>query len=360
MMGDLKYGDFEFPSDRGFSGSAGKSEVKGYMRGGRVGTGARDSGKGAVQNKSGRANYAKSKAKPSVGAMQGGHMKKAKGGPVGRGAKNVGKGGAKQKMPATVKARGGTVGVTTEKGPTSRRVKSTMTAAAQGGSVHDNLMAHGKRMGYAQGGYAKAKDTSDEFTMKSKPQDTMDSGTYPPQSSNQAEKEAGGRKRTKPKFATGGQVTDKEMQRAQRTKPRRARPNPDHTKGKGKTKKGMPKNVKARGGLAQYAEGGGVSAKDVPGSGGARRAADAIEARQRRINSTVNEAVRSQNRGPASQRPKRQTQDKPPVKKKPPGRIHREDEDGVPTFTDVPKYAGTKRRMSGGRVHRAKGGGVKK
>ena len=354
-MGDLKYGDFEFPSDRGFSGSAGKSEVKGYMRGGRVGTGARDSGKGAVQNKSGRANYAKSKAKPSVGAMQGGHMKKAKGGPVGRGAKNVGKGGAKQKMPATVKARGGTVGVTTEKGPTSRRVKSTMTAAAQGGSVHDNLMAHGKRMGYAQGGYAKAKDTSDEFTMKSKPMDTMDSGTYPPQSSNQAEKEAGGRKRTKPKFKTGGKV---------RKGPR----NPDHTKGKGKSMAGMPKGSKkhrsrgvmAKGGLAEYAEGGDVSAKDVPGSGGARRAADAIEARQRRINSTVNEAMRSQNRGPASQRPKRQTQDKPPVKKKPPGRIHHEDEDGVPTFTDVPKYAGTKRRMSGGRVHRAKGGGVKK
>ncbi len=31
-----KYGDFEYPESAGFSGSAGKSHVKGYVRGGPV------------------------------------------------------------------------------------------------------------------------------------------------------------------------------------------------------------------------------------------------------------------------------------------------------------------------------------
>jgi hypothetical protein len=31
-----KYGDFEYPESAGFSGSAGKAHVKGYVRGGAV------------------------------------------------------------------------------------------------------------------------------------------------------------------------------------------------------------------------------------------------------------------------------------------------------------------------------------
>ena len=107
------------------------------------------------------------------------------------------------------KAKGGTVGVTTERGPKSKRVKSTMTAAAEGGSVHDDLYAAGGKMGYKKGGHVTESDTSGEFVQKSKPQDSMDSGVQPKRRGrNQASVEAGGTKRVKPKFRKGGKVTE--------------------------------------------------------------------------------------------------------------------------------------------------------
>lgn len=320
--------DFEFPSEQGFSGSAGKSPVKGYMRGGKV---------TAPNNASGKANAARSSAKPSVGAMQGGKVEVEV-----EISKNGNNDNGNMK-----KARGGTVGVTTERGPKSRRPKNTMTAAARGGSMHDKLYAEGGKMGYARGG--QVKDTSGEFVQRSKAQDPMDYGTDPGVSRNQAEKEAGGRKRTKPKLAKGGGV------HAVRDKPRKLKgmtvkgkmSKAEYAAALKASKKGMPKNVKGRGGLARYAEGGGVTAKDVPGTGLARQAAEAIETRERRTRRTVDEAISSQSRTqkPA---PVRQVRDKPPKPKgKPPGKVYREDEDDVPTFTDVPKYA---KRAGGGRV----------
>ena len=330
-MGDLKYGEFEFPSDRGFTGSAGKTAVSGYMRGGKV--------------KATHEKKAAAKKRPVIPAAGGGHMKHGKhvGGPDP--AAEYPKSQARQTMPKNVKARGGkmkkarggTVGVVTEPGPKQAKHKSTFTAAARGGSTHDKLMKHGKRMGYAQGGYATAKDTSSEFDMKSKKQDTMDHGTYAKGAyANEAEKEAGGRKKVRPKFAEGGGVKTGGRQAAEaRRKVYKGKRNVDHTKGKGKSKKGMPKNVKARGGLAQYAEGGNVSVEDVPGTGGARRAAEKIKERERRTRRVADEAKKYARQTSPSTKPR--THDRPPAKKQAPRRIYREDEGGVPTFTDVPK-----------------------
>lgn len=154
--------DFSFPPEQGFTGSAGKSEVKGYMRGG--------------------------------------HVKQP-----------VGKGGAKQKMPKNVKAKGGYMK----------------------GGMHDKLKKAGAEMGYAYGG--SVKNTSAEFKQKRGPQKTMDHGVQPARRGrNQAEIEAGGTKRLKPGLKKGG-----------------------YMKG-GVHRVRMPKNVKARGGLAQYASGGSV------------------------------------------------------------------------------------------------------
>lgn len=234
-MGVKYVDDFEFPSGAGFSGSAGKSSVKGYMRGG--------------------------------------HVKKAK---------------------------GGTVGVTTERGPKSKRSKNTMTKAAKGGSVHDKLYAAGDDMGYARGG--QVKDTSGEFVQKAKPQDSMDTGVQPARKGrNQAEIEAGGTKRLKPKYKKGGGV------HSVRSKPMN----------------------KAKGGLAR--------ASDL-GRGAVNRAAHSIQDRQARVRATVDEALSSQRKSQqASPRPKARVQDKPAQAKPKPSKIYREDKGGVPTFTDVPK-----------------------
>jgi hypothetical protein len=147
----LTYGDFKFPAEQGFTGSAGVNKVRGYMRGGCV----------------------KSKAH--------------------------------QKMPANVKAKGGT--------------------------VHEQLKSEGSKMGYAYGGQVKPSNTSAEFKAKRGKQNTMDHGVQPAQKGrNQQEVEAGGNKRLKPGYKKGGGVC-------------RVR---------------MPKNVKAKGGLAKYAGGGPV------------------------------------------------------------------------------------------------------
>jgi hypothetical protein len=258
--------EFSFPAEQGFTGSAGKSPVKGYMRG------------GAVKATQETANANKHRA-PSVGA-----------------------------------SRGGTVGVTTKRGPKSRRPKNTMTKAAQGGSVHDKLYAAGDEMGYMRGG--AVKNTSAEFVQKAGPQASMDEGVQPARRGRtQADVEAGGTKRLKPRLARGGGV--------HKTRPY-----------VGKAKK--------KGGLAKYASGGSVSPPSVGmlGKGQAAAAARGIREREERVRSTVDEALAGQRRSQqASPRPKARVQDKPAPKK---DRIYREDKEGVPTFTDVPKVG---RRM---------------
>ncbi len=190
----LTYGEFKFPAEQGFTGSAGVHKVRGYMRGGHV----------------------KSKAH--------------------------------QKMPANVKMKGGTVHAgeggyygkpgdkypTLKSGPRGKQGSSMpKNVKKHGGSVHDKLKHEGAKMGYAYGGqvkgYGKSGNTSAEFKMKKGKQDTMDHGVQPAQKGrNQAEIEAGGNKRLKAGYKHGGGV-------------HRVR---------------MPKGVKAKGGLMKYAEGG--------------------------------------------------------------------------------------------------------
>lgn len=96
-------------------------------------------------------------------------------------------------------------------------------------SMHGKLTREGEKMGYAYGG--QVKNTSAEFVAKRGKQKTMDHGVQPAQKGrNQQEVEAGGNKRLKPGYKKGGGVC-------------RVR---------------MPKNVKAKGGLAKYAGGGPV------------------------------------------------------------------------------------------------------
>lgn len=252
--------EFSFSKEQGFTGSAGVQHVKGYARGGHVKT---DPVKAAAQ---------KHRA-PGPGAARGGHMKDDY-------------------------SHGGTVGVTTERGPKSKRPKDTMTKAARGGSMHDKLYAEGGDMGYARGG--QVKDTSGEFDMTSKAQDTMDSGVQPKRKGrNQASIEAGGTKRVKLKFGHGGGV------------------HKTHHARRKASKKSMPRDVKAEGGLAKYAEGGGVN---ILGTGGARGAARAVSERQERVRSTVKEALSGAKKSKSGNpRPQARTHDKAPARKAAPG-----------------------------------------
>ncbi len=138
-------------------------------------------------------------------------------------------------------------------------------AAAEGGSIHAQLRAEGGRLGFAYGG--RVKNTSSEFVAKKGPMPSMDSATDPGRPANQAEKETGGRKRTLPGMGHGGKVhhvrdtprgriTDKDSQMAKRLasqKGKKGKPRgkiiPSEVRA---AKRGMPKNVKAQGGLAQY------------------------------------------------------------------------------------------------------------
>jgi hypothetical protein len=300
--------EFSFPAEQGFTGSAGKSPVKGYMRG------------GAVKATHETANANKHRA-PSVRA-----------------------------------SHGGTVGVTTKRGPKSRREKSTMTKAAGGGymegGMHDKLYAEGDKMGYMRGG--RVKDTSSEFVQTAGPQASMDEGVQPARKGRtQADVEAGGTKRLKPRLARGGGVHKTHHATKKRvgtrtlisstgkvisTKLVYGESGAVRAKARSKaSKKGMPKNVKARGGLMEYAEGGSVSPPSVGmlGRGAAANAARAARTREERTRSVVNEALSAQRASQqASPRPKARVQDKPPPKR---DRIYREDKGGVPTFTDVPK-----------------------
>jgi len=197
--------DFSFPAEQGFTGSAGVHKVRGYMRGG--------------------------------------HVKKCP----------VGKGGAKQKMPANVKAKGGT--------------------------VHDKLKKEGGKMGYAYGGQVKPSNTSSQFEMKKGKQDSNDHGVQPAQKGrNEAEVEAGGNKRLKAGYREGGAIkgpkkgvhrvraidtvalkglkklkgVKSESEAAYMKKMAKDQP----IKRRKSSGSEMPRGVKAKGGLMRYAEGG--------------------------------------------------------------------------------------------------------
>jgi hypothetical protein len=243
----LQYVDeFSFPAEQGFTGSAGKHNVRGYYRGGAV---KKDPVKAAAQ---------KPRA-PGPGAAKGGYMG---GGDVSP-DHTKGKGKSKKGMPKNVKARGGkmeyaeggTVGVTTPRrgksmpqqaeqehyaAKSAKKNRGGMMDYAEGGSVHDKLKAEGAKMGYAYGG--TVKNTSAEFVQTSGKQATMDNANYPPgHAASARDQESGPRKKLRPKFKKGGgvrQVRDASMSR------RKA------------SKKGMPEGVKAHGGLAKYAAGG--------------------------------------------------------------------------------------------------------
>ena len=196
--------EFSFPKEQGFTGSAGVHQVRGYQRGGRVRSPDKTKGKGKS-----RAGF------PSTVKKEGGVVKAGEGGYYGKPG---------DKYP------------TLKSGPKGRQgTRMPKNVKAKGGTVHDNLKREGKKMGYAYGG--QVKDTSGEFKAKRGKQDTMDHGVQPAQTGkNEAEVEAGGNKRLKAGYKHGGGV-------------HRVR-SPDKTRGKGKSRKGFPATVKARGGPA--------------------------------------------------------------------------------------------------------------
>ena len=251
--------EFEFPSAQGFTGSAGKQPVKGYMRGGKV------------------------KACP--------------------------KSKAHQKMPPNVKMKGGKVNAQMGgyMGP-EREISvddvDISVPRARGGktSMHNKLKAAGAKMGYAYGGMVKGrknsigatpddvglknwdkhkkKNTSKRFKMKKGKQDSMDDGVQPARRGrNSQEIEAGGTPRLKPGYKKGGKakkgmrtvdmspsaerkqevrkvrgaLSDKDRSKG-KGMPKGALSDKDRSKGKGMSKKGFPATVKARGGLASAAD----------------------------------------------------------------------------------------------------------
>lgn len=172
----LTYGEFKFPAEQGFTGSAGVDQVKGYMRGGHVRSPDKTKGKG------------KSRAgMPANVKMKGGEVHAAAGGYYGKPGdkyptlKSGPKGKQGSSMPKNVKKHGGKV------------------------SMHDKLLHEGGKMGYAYGG--QVKNTSAQFKQTRGKQATMDHGVQPAQTGrNQAEVEAGGNKRLKAGYKHGGGV----------------------------------------------------------------------------------------------------------------------------------------------------------
>jgi hypothetical protein len=184
--------EFSFPPEQGFSGSAGQRSVKGYMRGGCV--------------KRGKSKLAKGTTKAAMGGFM---------------------------------------------GPEREIAVDDVTITVpkmKGGAVHNKLRKHGKTMGYKYGG--QVKDTSSEFKATRGPQDTMDDGVQPARKGRtQQEIEAGGTKRLKPGYAGGGLA----RAAAKGVKVARKASAPARRKASGK---GMPKNVKAKGGTITYSQGG--------------------------------------------------------------------------------------------------------
>ena len=206
--------DFEFPAEQGFTGSAGVHHVKGYRRGGRV-------------------------------------KKMAEGGKFGKPGDKYPNKGARQTMPKNVKKHGGPVKkqmgglVGGPMGQLDQGREITVDDVTisvpkkHGGkmSMHDKLYHEGGKMGYKYGGQVKPSNTSAEFKQTRGKQDTMDTGNQPARRGrNQAEIEAGGTKRLKPGLKKGGKVKRYMKGGVHRTR--------------------MPKNVKAHGGLMEYAGGG--------------------------------------------------------------------------------------------------------
>jgi hypothetical protein len=170
----LTYGEFKFPAEQGFTGSAGVHKVTGYMRGGHVRSPDKTKGKG------------KSRAgMPANVKMKGGEVHAGEGGYYGKPG---------DKYP------------TLKSGPRGKQGSSMpKNVKNRGGSVHDKLKHEGAKMGYAYGG--QVKDTSSEFLATRGKQDTMDHGVQPAQTGrNQAEVEAGGNKRLKAGYNEGGGV----------------------------------------------------------------------------------------------------------------------------------------------------------
>jgi len=146
---------------------------------------------------------------------------------------------------------------------------------AKGGAVHNKLVKHGAKMGFAYGG--RVKDTSGEFKAKRGKQKTMDTGVQPARrgknARNAAQAEAGGTGRLLPGLKKGGKVkskmkgvassgggalADAALRRARAVlKPDKRMKAPDKA-GTAASKKGMPKNVKACGGTVHKARGGSV------------------------------------------------------------------------------------------------------
>jgi len=137
-------------------------------------------------------------------------------------------------------------------------------------SMHGKLTREGEKMGFAYGG--QVKNTSSEFVAKRGKQKTMDHGVQPAQEGrNQQEVEAGGNKRLKPGYKKGGTIKKKKdgvhrvrelvskdmTKKLKRLKGSMSEGDRAHMRRIMSGKK-MPKNVKAKGGLAKYAGGGPV------------------------------------------------------------------------------------------------------
>ncbi len=131
-------------------------------------------------------------------------------------------------------------------GPAGKRNTMPANVKMHGGSVHDRLVHEGGKMGYKYGGQVKQSNTSAQFVEKHGKQDTMDHGVQPAQTGrNQQEVEAGGNKRLKPGYKKGGYMKGG-VHKVRASARRKA------------SGRGMPKNVKAKGGLMEYAVGGAV------------------------------------------------------------------------------------------------------
>lgn len=229
--------DFTFPAEQGFTGSAssaGVHQVKGYQRGGRV----KKMGEGGYYGKPGD-KYPKRQSGPA---------------------------GARSAMPKNVKRHGGPVKKQMGgfMGP-EREIQvddvTITTPRARGGSVHDKLKHEGAKMGYAYGGQVKPSDTSAEFKQTRGKMKSMDTGVQPARKGrNQQEVEAGGTKRLKPGYGKGGGVHSvRRLTKLIGGQTRRAlkgvRGQISEAERRAASGAGMPKNVKAKGGLARYARG---------------------------------------------------------------------------------------------------------
>lgn len=190
--------DFSFPAAQGFSGSAGRNEVRGYMRGGAVKKAPVKKAKGGTTMRDGRDMHSKLyDSGLEMGFKRGGQVKK--------------------------------MGMPTTRGP--QDTMDTGTQPARRGRNQAEIEAGGtKRMlpGYKKGGKAVKK--------KATVHAVRDSG--------------------------GGALADaalKASKKALRSKTLKRPPKVDMSSARiGASKKGMPKNVKACGGTVNKARGGSV------------------------------------------------------------------------------------------------------